>query len=92
MLSSVVGNSEAVIKTTDLELFKRLMRFVSVTASMLVSQSATTQAVNTGGDIVKQAKKELKMPKDAIVSLSQNEYDPEPVWDEEDSGWDDGDW
>ena len=28
MLSSVVGNSEAVIKTTDLDLFKRLMKFV----------------------------------------------------------------
>jgi len=92
MLASVVGNSEAVIKTTDLELFKRLMRFVSVTASMLVSQSATTQAVNTGGDIVGQAKKELGIPSDATVSLDRNEYDPEPVWDEEDGGWDDGDW
>ncbi len=92
MLSSVVGNSEAVIKTTDLELFKRLMRFVSVTASMLVSQSATTQAVNTGGDIVNQAKKELNIPKNATVTLDRAEYDPEPVWDEEDVGWDDDDW
>ena len=92
MLSSVVGNSEAVIKTTDLELFKRLMRFVSVTASMLVSQSATTQAVNTGGDIVNQAKKELNNPKNATVTLDRAEYDPEPVWDEEDVGWDDDDW
>ena len=92
MLSSVVGNSEAVIKTTDLELFKRLMRFVSVTASMLVSQSVTTQAVNTGGDIVNQAKKELNIPKNATVTLDRAEYDPEPVWDEEDVGWDDDDW
>ncbi len=92
MLASVVGNSEAVIRTTDLELFKRLMRFVSVTASMLVSQSATTQAVNTGGDIIKQAKKELDLPSNATVKLDQSEYDPEPEWDEEDSGWDDGDW
>lgn len=92
MLSSVVGNSEAVIKTTDLELFKRLMRFVSVTASMLVSQSATTNTVNTGGDIINQAKKEMGIPSDATVSLDRTEYDPEPVWDEEDSGWDDGDW
>lgn len=92
MLSSVVGNSEAVIKTTDLELFKRLMRFVSVTASMLVSQSATTNAVNTGGDIIRQAKQEMNIPSDVTVALDQAEYDPEPVWDEEDTGWDDGDW
>ena len=92
MLSSVVGNSEAVIKTTDLELFKRLMRFVSVTASMLVSQSATTNAVNTGGDIIRQAKQEMDIPSDVTVALDQAEYDPEPVWDEEDTGWDDGDW
>jgi hypothetical protein len=34
----------------------------------------------------------MGIPSDATVSLDRNEYDPEPVWDEEDSGWDDGDW
>ena len=68
------------------------MRFVSVTASMLVSQSATTNAVNTGGDIIRQAKQEMDIPSDVTVALDQAEYDPEPVWDEEDTGWDDGDW
>jgi uncharacterized protein YegL len=91
MLSSVVGNSEAVIKTTDLDLFKRLMKFVSVTASMLVSQSATTDMVSTGGDIVKQAKDELGISDDAIVQLDDDEYDKEdaPAADED---WDDEDW
>lgn len=92
MLSSVVGNSEAVIKTTDLELFKRLMRFVTVTTSMLHSQSTTTETTNTGKVIVDQAKDEFKIPNESIVHLDDDEYDKEPdpsiddgdVWDEED--------
>jgi uncharacterized protein YegL len=88
MLSSIVGNSEAVIKTTDLELFKRLMKFVSVTASMLVSQSATTDMVSTGGDIVKQAKDELGIDDDAIVQLSDDEYNKEET-PASDADWDD---
>jgi uncharacterized protein YegL len=88
MLSSIVGNSEAVIKTTDLELFKRLMKFVSVTASMLVSQSATTDMVSTAGDIVKQAREELGISDDAIVSLDDSEYDKEEA-PAADADWDD---
>lgn len=93
MLSSVVGNSEAVIKTTDLDLFKRLMKFVSVTASMLVSQSATTETASTGEDIMAQAKEELGVPSESTVHLSDNEYnkEPDPPADD-DRGWDDGDW
>ncbi|MBQ4126313.1 MAG: hypothetical protein II595_10205, partial [Desulfovibrio sp.] len=33
MISEVVGNSEAVINTSDLSLFRRLMKYVSVTSS-----------------------------------------------------------
>lgn len=93
MLSSIVGNSEAVIKTTDLDLFKRLMKFVSVTASMLVSQSTTTETASTGEDIMAQAKETLGVPADSVVHLDDDEYDKEPeppVGD--DDGWDDGDW
>lgn len=93
MLSSVVGNSEAVIKTTDLDLFKKLMRFVSVTASMLVSQSTTTETASTGEDIMKRAKDELEVPDDSTVSLDDNEYDKEPDPPaEDDDDWDDGEW
>ncbi len=88
MLSSIVGNSEAVIKTTDLELFKKLMRFVSVTASMLVSQSTTTETTSSGEDIMKVAKEELGVPEDSIVHLGESEYNKEP----ETSGKTDEDW
>lgn len=93
MISSVVGNSEAVIKTTDLDLFKRLMKFASVTASMLVSQSVTPDTASTGEDIMKQAKTELDIPEGALINLEDDEYnkEPEPPADE-DIVWDDGDW
>lgn len=55
MISEVVGNSEAVIKTDDLKLFARLIKFASVTSSMLQSKSRTTDEGVSGADIVKQA-------------------------------------
>lgn len=93
MLSSVVGNSEAVMKTTDLDLFKRLMKFVSVTASKLVSQSSTTQTVRDGKDIVKQAQEELNVPSESIVHLENDEYNKEsdPPSNGDDD-WDDENW
>lgn len=91
MISSVVGNSEAVIRTTDLDLFKRLMKFVSVTASMLVSQSATTETTTTGEGIMKQAKDELNVPPESTVHLNDDEYDKEPEPPADDD-WDDGEW
>lgn len=93
MLSSIVGNSEAVIKTTDLDLFKRLMKFVSVTASMLVSQSATTETASSGEDILKQAKDELGLSDESVVHLDDDEYNKEtslPAGGDDD--WDDGEW
>ena len=93
MISSIVGNSEAVIKIKDLELFKRLMKFVSVTASMLVSQSTTTETASTGADIVRQAKDELGIPDDSMIHLDDDAYDKEPdQLADDDDGWDDGDW
>lgn len=93
MISSVVGNSEAVIKTTDLDLFKRLMRFVSVTASKLVSQSTTTETATSGKDILDMAKKELDVPDDTTTHLDDDQYnkEPEPPVDDGDD-WDDADW
>ncbi len=93
MISSVVGNSEAVIKTTDLELFKRLMTFVTVTASTLASTSHTTDVAADGAAVVGEAKKEIS----GVVTgdLADTSYDREPdpapdagsgdVWD--DDGW-----
>jgi len=92
MISEIVGNSEAVIKTTDLELFKRLMKFVSVTASMLVSQSHTTDTQSSGKHIVNLAKQDLNIPDSASVKLNDNEYNKEPEPVSSDDTWDDSDW
>lgn len=91
MIASVVGNSEAVIKTTDLELFKRLMKFVSVTTTMRVSDSHPADVSTSGDAVVADAKTELNLPDDVIVKLKDDEYnkeEPEPE-DEKDEGWDD---
>lgn len=93
MISSVVGNSEAVLKVTDLDLFKKLMRFVSVTVSMLVSESSTSKTAHTGAEIVDQVKEEFGISDEATVILKDNQYnkEPDPVDDDED-GFGDGEW
>lgn len=58
MLAEVVGDVEAVIRTSDMAVFADMIRFVSVTASMLVSTSSTTATAVSGGDIVGMAIKE----------------------------------
>jgi uncharacterized protein YegL len=92
MLASIVGNSEAVIKTTDLELFKRLMKFVSVTASMLVSKSVTSDTASSGADIVKMAVEDGDTPADTTVTLPAGSYSAEPVPADTDDDWDDEEW
>ncbi len=91
MISEVVGNCEAVINTNDLSLFSRLMKYVSVTSSMLVSTSRTTAAEVTGATIVKGMVVDGEAPS-SVVDTNVN-YNPEPPapaddgidWGEE--GW-----
>lgn len=94
MISSVVGNSEAVIRTTDLELFKKLIRLVSVTASKLVSESTTTGTAPTAADIVKDAIDTVDGAdsSDVTVTLPPSSYNPEPTPAPAPIDWDDGDW
>ena len=73
MLASVVGNIESVIETSDLDMFARLIKFVSVTASMLASQTATTHNTVPGADVIKSAE---GIPADVVPSGVA--YDPEP--------------
>lgn len=93
MIASVVGSKEAVIKTTDLVLFERIMKFVSVTSSMLNSVSHLAE-VKTGGDaVVDMAKKELGLSDNITPDLDDDEYDKEPELEPVvDSDWDDGEW
>lgn len=43
VLSKVTGNSEAVLQTNDMEIFRHMIRFVSVTSSLI--NSSTTSAI-----------------------------------------------
>ena len=54
VLSQVVGTSEAVIHTNDLEAFKKAIQLVSVTSSLAGSTSTTTGIRKEGKDIVKE--------------------------------------
>lgn len=52
VLAKVVGGPEAVIKTNDLETFRKMIRIVSVTSSLAASQSVISADPVKGGDIV----------------------------------------
>lgn len=85
MICEVVGNSEAVVRTNDLELFAQLLRFASVTASMLVSKSRTSEEEITGAKIIQQFG-----PEGEDVKIDTKvDYNPEPdvVLDQFDDGW-----
>ncbi len=91
MIASVVGNREAVIQTSDLSLFERLMKFVTVTASMLVSESHTSET-DTGGDaVVAKAKQEMSLSDDIMPDLGDDDYSKEPE-DVEDDDWGSDEW
>ncbi len=63
MLSKIVGNKEAVIQTNDLEDFKKMIKVVSATSSLLNSVSQPTGGAGTSGvDIVKKATGEESDP------------------------------
>lgn len=83
MIAEIVGTPEAVIQTNDLENFKRLMKFVSVTTSMLASQSVIGKA-SDAADIVRRAKEDAGMDVEPIAASAQIA--------DTGSDWDDGGW
>lgn len=79
MIAEVVGNSEAVIQTTDLATFAKLMKFVSVTSSVLRSQSSTDAGGTTGADVVKEAEEQGVVDVQDLVD-SIPDYSAEEPW------------
>ena len=53
MIAKLVGNSEAVIRTEDLNVFAQLLRFVSVSASTLAGSSHTRDQEVSGEEAVR---------------------------------------
>lgn len=91
MISEVVGNCEAVVRTSDLEVFKKLIRFVSVTSSMMASTSRTSTDPLSGATILEQIAQSDPDAGAALVgSADVQGYDaePEPVADDDlDDEW-----
>lgn len=58
VIAEVVGNKEAVIKTTDLDEFRKLMVFVSVRTSLLTSTSQIGEELDIK-EIINEGKEEL---------------------------------
>jgi hypothetical protein len=76
-----------------LEVFRKLIRFVSVRSSILNGTSKMAGSESSGGDIVKAALDEQDL-NDANVSKANIHYEePEPeVEISDDSEWDDTGW
>lgn len=91
-LVEIVNDPEAVISTDNLETFGRLIKFVSTTASMMVSASKTNGDDVSGADIVKQAidneddKSQIDdfIPADDLDLIEEGDFS--------DDDWDDSDW
>lgn len=88
-IAEVVGNSEAVIQTTDLQVFAKMIKFASTTASMLCSASHTSTNTVTGADIVSQVVGELDDNEKSTVTID-TDYQVDNLPDDDD--WGDDDW
>lgn len=90
MISDVVGNSEAVIRTNNLELFGKLLQFASVTSSMLASSSRTSSEALSGSDIIRKVKEEAGGDDDLQIGdefIQGGNREPEPQQYDDDDDW-----
>ncbi len=68
-IADVVGSGDAVVKTTDLGVFARMIKFASTTPSMLASSSRTGDSSSpSGAEIVKRAREEGTINESHIAS------------------------
>ena len=91
MICEVVGNNEAVVRTTDLQLFAKLIKFASLTSSMLASKSQTTDTGTSGASIIQSAIQSGDAPADIIDTDVDYDPEPEPTASGSNSEWDDDD-
>lgn len=85
MIADIVGTSEAVVQTDDLELFARMLKFASITATMMCSQSRTDDSGISGKVILDKARLNNPDFKDALGGKTN----PDPI-DPPASGDDEG--
>lgn len=93
VLQKIVGNQEAVIRVDDLESLKKLIRVVSVTASMIGSRSRTDS--NSTGDIMDGVKGQMGddiQTVDTSTTVPDTGDDPGTTPDDSDDPWGNADW
>ena len=98
VLAKVVGNSEAIIKVTDTETLKKLIKVVSATASMVGSKSRSAADIDPAEEIIRTTEKELGKEIEVGtdepvpgVPAGNPAPAPAPAPSGGDSGWDDDD-
>ena len=86
----IAGNREAVIKVNDNETLKKLIRVVSVTASMVGSKSRTDESQT--GEVLREISREMKGDPDIVIPEPSPEPDPVDTGNTDASGggWDTG--
>lgn len=93
MLSEVVGNSEAVIQTNDLNTFNKLLQKVAINSAMIGSKSHTAGEMPSGEDIIRAAIKETDQGDKAqtagdlgihVTDSNTADDDPNGVWGSDD--------
>jgi uncharacterized protein YegL len=88
VLAKVVGKREAVIKVTDMEALKKLIRILSATASKIGSKSKTGADIDPTDEIIKEIKDKTKDDKDITIEKDPN---PNPPKNNGSDGWPDPD-
>lgn len=88
VLASLVGSVEGVIKTSDLDMFKRMLRFVTVTASKVGSVSRTPAEGPGTEEVIKNTKSQFGNVTADESELEDKIFVPEP----EKYDWEDDDW
>jgi len=94
VLAEITGNTESVIQVSDMETLKKLIKVVSVTASMIGSKSRTDS--DSTGDILRAVGDGMKGDAGVVINPSDSGVDPEPTVGGDsgsDDSWDTtGDW
>lgn len=91
VLSEIIGNSEAVIQTSDLETFSRLLQKVAINSAMIGSKSHLAGDTPSGEDIVRDTINESGKKNDVMTAADLG-VKKEQTKPESDPWEDDGDW
>lgn len=91
VLSDIVGNSEAVIQTSDLATFNILLQKVAINSAMIGSKSHVAGEAPSNKEIVQSTLQEVNQGDNAQTAGDMGIQIADPVFDDDDDDWG-GDW